>query len=139
MSLRDAIDQDKFIIDEHKLSDSDIQAMSIDELETLKLRINKRISGIESSIKEKQNEYASGGQRASREWYKNKRNALSINKRVLSYVNSVVKQRIRTSRSISDYFMDQARAILSKKDFELILGNAHREKELDDGRAPKCV
>jgi hypothetical protein len=36
MNLKDAFDQEKFVIDDNEYADEDFQAMSIDDLETLK-------------------------------------------------------------------------------------------------------
>ena len=127
MNLNDVIDQNKFVIYGRELTDDDIQAMDIDELETLKMQINKRISGLSASIKEKQIEYANDGISASKEWYMSRKYALSINQRVLTYVNSLVRKRLRAGRSISDYFMDQAKTYLSPKEYGNILNNAHKE------------
>jgi hypothetical protein len=124
MNLHDAIDQNKFIIDDKTFTDDDIRAMNIDELETLKMWITKKINGIFASLKEKQIEYASGGKGASREWYMSRKHALSINQRVLTYVNSLIKKRLRKSRTISDHFMEQAKAILPPMLFEQILNDA---------------
>ena len=109
MTLFDAIDQNVFIIDDEEISDDEIRAMSIDDLETLKIRINKRISGISASIRDKKYDYRTTGIAASKTWYMKSKSALSINQRVLSYVNYLVKKRVKTSRTISDYFMEQAR------------------------------
>ena len=135
MNLQDAIDQKKFIIEDRTLTDDDIQAMSIDELETLKMQITKKISGLSASLKEKQIDYANGGQGSSKEWYMSRRSALSINQRVLTYINSLIKKhRIRTSRTISDYFMVKAKAVLPRADFENILGEAQKEMKTGEGR-----
>jgi hypothetical protein len=132
MNLHDAIDQNKFIIDDRTFTDDEIQAMNIDELETLKMRIVKKITGLSASIKEKQIEYARGGKSASKEWYMNRKLALSINQRVLIYVNSLIKKRLRKARSIGDYFMDQAKASLSREAYENILTSAHNEMQMRD-------
>ncbi len=127
MNLHDAIDQYKFIIDDKTLTDDDILAMDLDELETLKMRITKKISSISASIKEKQIEYASGGESASKKWYMSRKNALSINQRVLTYINSLIKKHLRKSRTISDHFMEQAKVLLPHEEFESILSSAHQE------------
>jgi hypothetical protein len=131
MNLRDVIDQNKFIIDDKTFTDDEIQAMDIDALETLKMRITKKINGLSASIREKQIEFSQGGKGVSKEWYMSRRNALSINQRVLTYVNSLIKKRIRrTTRSISDYFMDEAKVFLKPNDYEAILKNARQEMSL---------
>ena len=134
MTLQDAIDQDVFIIDDCQFTDVDLQGMNGDELETLKMRINKKISGISASIKEKQIDYANSGKRASKNWYMNRKLALSINQRVLTYVNFLIKKKRRGEKSISDFFMDAAKNILPSQDYELILDDAHKEMEAMEGR-----
>jgi hypothetical protein len=133
MNLHDAIDQNKFIIDGRTLTDDEIQVMDIDALETLKMQITKKINGLSASIKERQIEYAQGGKSASKEWYMSRRSALSINQRVLTFVNSLIKKRLRQAVTISDYFMDQAKALLPREEFESILSNAHYKMREKDG------
>ena len=129
MTLQDAIDRDLFIIDNAQFSDSDLKKMSIDDLETLKMRINNKISGLSASLKEKQLDYAKGGEGASKDWYMKRRLALSINQRVLTYINSIIKKRRRTERSISDFFMDQAKNILTSAEYKQILNSAQKEMQ----------
>ena len=132
--MHDAIDQGVFNIDDNQYTDADLQAMSVDELETLKVRINKRISGLSSALREKQIDYSNGGKGAEKEWYMNRKIALSINQGVFTYVNRLIKNRRRLERTISDYFMEQAKIDLTRNDFELILSKAQREKENREGR-----
>jgi hypothetical protein len=127
MNLHDAIDQNKFIIDNRTFTDDELQTMDIDALETLKMRIIKKITGLSTSI------YAKGGKSASKEGYMIRRLALSINQRVLTYVNSLIKKRLRKARSISDYFMDEAKELLPRGAFESILNNAHQEMKKRNG------
>jgi len=124
MKLRDAIDKDLFIIDDNQFTDADLQKMSVDELETLKMRINTKISGISASLKEKQIDYANGGKGTTKDWYMTRKYALSINQRALTYINTVIKKRRRTGRSISDLFMDQAKIVLPSREYEQILNSA---------------
>jgi hypothetical protein len=127
MNLYDAIDQDKFIIDDRTITDDEIQAMDIDALETLKMQILKKINGLCAAVKEKQLECARGGESESKEWHMRRIRALSINQRVLTYVNSLIKKRIRKARSIGDCFMDQAKVLLPREDYEGILSGAYQE------------
>jgi hypothetical protein len=135
MNLYDVIDQSKFIIDGRTLTDDEIQAMDIDALETLKMQIVKKITGLSASIKEKQIEYAKGGKSASKEWYMNRKLALSINQRVLTYVNILIKKHLRKARSVGDYFMEQAKVCLPREKYESILTGAYNEmKTRGDGK-----
>jgi hypothetical protein len=99
--------------------------MSTEELERLKMRINLKINSLSSAIKAKQIDHSKGGEGATKEWYINHRFALTINQQILSFINSLIKQRRRSERSIGDLFMDQARRLLPQNDFENILKNAH--------------
>jgi hypothetical protein len=127
MNLKDAFDNEIFTIEGKEYSDADFQAMPLDDLETLKMRIDKKISGLSASLKEKQIEYSNGGEGATKEWYTRHKNAMSINQRVLTYVNYLIKRRRRNERTISDYFMEAAKAVLPRRDFEKVLTKAHQE------------
>jgi len=127
MTLKNVFDQDYFAIDGKQYTDEDLRAMPLDDLETLKILINKKISGISTAITEKKMDYANGGPGATREWMKRHRNALSINKRVFDYVIYLIKKRRRTERKIGDCFMSAAMDILPRGDYERILTKAQEE------------
>ena len=127
MNLRDAIDKDVFNIDADNYTDADFQAMSIDELETLKMRIDKIISELSIAIKEKQIEYQNGGKGFTRGWYSGHKGYLTINQHVLTYVSYLIKKRRREGRTISDHFMEQAKTFLPRNDFDNILNKALQE------------
>jgi hypothetical protein len=134
MTLKDAFDQEIFVIDGKEYTDEDFQMMPLDGLETLRLRINKKISGLTAAISEKKMDYADGGKGASKEWMIRHKLALSINKRVLTYVKHLINKRNRGERKISDYFMDAAKSVLPRGDFENILTKAHQEMGNKGGR-----
>jgi len=127
MTLNDAIGKDKYIIDEACYTDKDLQAMSADDLEALKMRIANKISGLAAKIQNKRMEYNNGGEGASKQWYANHKYLLSINEKVLPYINSLLKQRRRSERNLGDAFMDQAKRILAPKDFDAIFIQAQNE------------
>ena len=129
MTLKDAIDRDFFIIDNTQFFDSDLRGMSTDDLETLKMRITKKISGLSASLKEKQIDYFNGGEGATKDWYMRRKLALSINQRVLTYVSYLIKKRKGMERPISEFFMDSAKDILPKQDYDLVLSNAQKTME----------
>jgi hypothetical protein len=114
MTLRDAIDKEQFYIENIAYSDNDLKAMSLDELETLRMLITKKINGLSLSLKEQQGDNFNGG----------KKRALYINKRVLDYVNSLMRKHREKQLSIADYFFEQARSILPPMLFEQILNDA---------------
>jgi hypothetical protein len=120
MTLRDAIDKDHFYIENISYSDDELKAMSFDGLETLKMQITKKISGLSLSLKEKPDDNFNGG----------KKRALYINQRVLVYVNSLMRKHRQEARTISDYFMGQAKLFLKENDYKTILINAQREMAL---------
>jgi hypothetical protein len=132
MNLQDAIGKDVYIIENDQYTDIDIKNMSIDELERLKMRVNLKIDGLSSAIKAKQIEYANGGKGTTKEWYVTHRYALTINQRMVPYINNIIKniiKRRRSEKSLGDHFMDQARQLLTQNDFETILKNAQSVQE----------
>jgi hypothetical protein len=133
MSLKDAIGKDSYIIEDEQYTTDDLEKMSTEDLEKLKLRINLKITSLSSAIKIKQIEHSSGGDGATKEWYINHKFALSINQRVLPYINSLIKQRRRAERSLADYFVDKAKIFLSTGDFETILNMAQAAMRADKG------
>jgi len=100
--------------------------MTTDELETLKMKVANKISGLAEKIRNKQIEYANGGEGASAEWYANHKHVLSINEKFMPYINSLLKQRRRAERNIGDAFMDEAKRTLAAKDFDLIFLRAQK-------------
>jgi hypothetical protein len=128
MNLQDAIGKDVYIIENDQYADIDIKAMPIDELERLKMRVNLKIDGLTSAIKARQIEYAEGGKGSTKTWYVNHRYALTINQRMLPYINAILKRR-RSEKSLGDHFIDQARRLLPQNDFETILKNAQTLRE----------
>jgi hypothetical protein len=114
MTLRDAIDKDHFYIENISYSDDELKAMSFDGLETLKMQITKKISGLSLSLKEKPDDNFNGG----------KKRSLYINQRVLVYVNSLMRRHREKKPSLADYFLEHARAILPPILFEQILSKA---------------
>jgi len=135
MTLKDAIDTNHFYIESKSYKDADLQNMTIDELETLKMQINKKISGISASLKEKQIDQNSTGEIISKAWYMRRRNALSINQRVLTYINSLLRKRRRPERSVSDYFMEEAKTVMPPELYEEVLTNAHGRMGIQEGTA----
>jgi hypothetical protein len=125
-SLRNAIDQDIFRIEDERYSDADFQAMSIDELERIKLMINKNIRRISTGIANKKTE-DNGIVAESIGWYKRQRAALSINESVAAYVKTLITNRLRMSKTTGDQFMRRAKAVLSRELFERILNEAQME------------
>ena len=127
ISLRTAIDQDIYRIDDEQYTDADFKAMSIDELENMKLRISKKISGISSAISNKKMDGIDSGDKASREWLKSHRAALSINERVSAYVKGLISKRIRKEKSVNDYFVRHAKVVLNPELFDRLMTEARLE------------
>ena len=134
MTLKDVFDQEVFVIDDNEYTDQDFQAMPLDDLETIRMRINKKVTGLSAAIKEKQLDYANGGEGATEDWFRRKKSSRSINNRVLSYVNYLIKKRSKGERKISDYFMDAAKTVLTRDRFEGILSMAQNKMELQEGK-----
>ena len=134
MTLKTVFDQDYFSIDGNQYTDEDMKAMSQDELETLKMLIAKKVSGLSTAIMEKKMDYANGGPGATKDWMKRHRDALSINQRVLNYVIYLIKKRRRIERKIGDCFMAAAMDILPRGDYERILTKAQEVMGAQSGR-----
>jgi hypothetical protein len=126
MNLRDAIDKDQFFIENIAYADHDLKAMPLDQLETLKMQITKKINGLSLSLKEKQADNFSMG----------RKRALYINQRVLVYVNSLIKKHGQKKTSLADHFFVQAREILPPMLFEQILNEAQASAK---GGAGACI
>ena len=129
MTLRDAIDQDVYRIDDEQFTDADFQAMSIDELETMKLRISKKISGLSDAIHKWKITNDNGSEADSKERYLSLRSALSISERVAAYVKALIKQNTRMSRTTGDIFMEKAMTVLPREVYEQILRSAQGEMQ----------
>jgi hypothetical protein len=128
MNLQDAIGKDVYIIENDRYSDIDIKTMPLDELDRLKMRINLKIDGLTSAIKAKRIEHAKGWEGLTKEWYVKHRHALTINQRMVPYINAVIRHR-RAKKSLGDHFIDQARRLLPQNDFETILKSAQTVRE----------
>jgi hypothetical protein len=132
-SIKQLVGKEYFKIDNERYNDEGLARLSIDELKSLKARVDTKIQFLASAIKQKQMDYSSGGKGASKDWYANKKYALMVNQRILPLLNDLIKQRNRDERSLSDYFVDEARIYLSRIDFDAIMRNAVREKKLMAG------
>jgi hypothetical protein len=130
MNLRDAIGKDVYIIEGNQYTNAGLKRMPVEALEQLKLKVTLKISSLSLVIKASQVDHAASGRGTTKEWYINHKYALSINQRVLPYINNLIKQRYRETRRLGDYFMDEAKVFLRPNDFETILKNAKQEMSL---------
>jgi hypothetical protein len=130
MSLRDAIGKEQYIIEGNQYTDADLKKMSLEDLESLRMRIELKISTLSLLIKTRQIDYTSGGKGTTKEWYMRHKYVLLINQRVLPYIANIIKQRRKKLRGIGDYFMDEAKVFLKPNDYEAILKNAQHEMSL---------
>lgn len=117
MTLRDTIDKDHFYIEKVSYSDKDLKTMPVDELETLKMKIQKKIDGLSLSLKEKQADSFDTNSR---------KRALYINQRVLVYVSLLIKNHRQQKKTMADYFFEHARDILPIALFDQILDEAQK-------------
>lgn len=134
MTLKEAINKDIFIIDKDSFNDDDLNILSLEALENLKLRIHNKVDILSTAIKAKQIEYTQGGEGFSQDWYINHRRGLSINQRALMYVNMLIKSRRRSECNISEFFMDQAKIMLLPEQFDSILRRAQAEMQASHGK-----
>jgi hypothetical protein len=130
MKLEQVIGTSYFKIEKYRYNDESLKGMSIDELKILKTRVETKIQILAAQIKAKKIEFAGGGKGATREWYMNHKYALDMNQRILPFLADLIKQRNREERSLSDYFVDEARIYLDKEIFANIMRNAEREKNI---------
>ena len=130
MTLNDVIGKDIFFIDNDRYNDDDIKRLSTENLEKLKLRITNNINSLSTVIKNKQIEYATGGEGCSADWYIKRKHILSLNQRVLPYVNILIKKRRQDERPLSEYFMNLAQNELPAWQYGQILNAAKNEMRL---------
>jgi len=126
-SLWNVIGQDVFRIDDEQYNDADFQAMSIDELEVMKLRISKIISGLSTAIANSKLDSANGKEAVSKEWLVSRRSALSINERVSGYVKSLISYRLRMKKTTNECFVRNAKATLPPELFNQLMNKAQQE------------
>jgi hypothetical protein len=130
MKLEQVIGAPYFKIEGCRYDNESLAGMSIDELKILKTRIETKVQILAAQIKAKKIEFAGGSKGATREWYINHKYALDMNQRMLPFLADLIKQRNREERSLSDYFVDEARVYLDEETFDNIMRNAEREKNL---------
>jgi hypothetical protein len=103
--------------------------MSIDDLQSLKNRIEIKIKKLTAQIQAKKIEFTKNESDAARERY-----SLNVNRRILPFLAEMIKQRNMRERSLSDYFVDEAQIFLDKETYNAIMRNAMREKKLLSGK-----
>ena len=130
MKLQDIIGKDVFLFKGKEYTDQDLQRLSTEELEEMKMQVSADIFKISVTIKSKQIEFASGGDGFKKEDYINLKRAMSFLQRILPYLTRMIKQRHKDERWLSDYFMDEAKLYLSPGEYETILSRARKEREL---------
>jgi len=123
MILNDVIGKDTFIFEGGEYKDSDFLEMSLEELETFKARLNLKATDIADKIQARK-------KLEKPDWYAKKKYALSLTQKMIPYINFVIKQQGKKDRSLGDHFMDQAKILLPKRDFDVILSSAGRAMEL---------
>ena len=126
MNLKDAIGKDVFLFEGRQYTNEDFMKMSSEELGTFKAKVNLKITNVADIIKERQ-------ELESKDWYKRRKFVLSLYNKMIPYINSLLNQRYKMERNLSDYFMDQARLLLSIELYEMILINAQREYRIGRG------
>ena len=124
MNLKDAIGKEQFLFEDKQYTHGDFLEMPPEELEAFKARLNVKMKNISNIIKEKK-------ESENYDWYKRKKYFLSLISNMLPYIKSMLKQRLKMERNLSDYFMDQAKADLPPDDFESLLAMARAKKQLE--------
>jgi hypothetical protein len=133
VKLKNVIGKNCFKIDADVYNDNFLAEMSVEELKVLKSRVDGKVRSIAAQLQAKKIDYQSGGAGASRKWYLDHKYTLGMFQKILPALNDYIKKRNREERSVSDYFVDEARNFLDKNTFDAIMENARREKELLTG------
>jgi len=121
MTLRNVIDKDRFFIENVSYSDKDLKAMSADELETLKMKITKKIKGLSLAM-----ENNPTNDPYSKDLINRQKRARYFNENVLVYVNLLIKSQRSQKKTMTDYFFEHARDILPIALFNQILDEAQK-------------
>jgi len=121
MTLKDVIDKDRFYIENVSYSDHDLKTMPVDDLETLKMKITKKIKSLSLGMENNptNNPY-------SKDLMNRQKRARYFNENVLIYVNLLIKSQRSQKKSMADYFFEQARDILPTALFDQILDEAQK-------------
>jgi len=126
MTLSDAIGKEIFIFDNKEYTEDDFNNLSYEELETLKARINLKITNTVDLIKQYK-------KIEDKEWLRRKQYVVSVNNKIIPFINAVIRKQKKRNRGLGDYFMDQAKLILPPEDFDSILESAGNEMRLKNG------
>jgi len=126
MTLKDAIEKDRFYIENISYSDKDLKKMSVDDLETLKMKITRKIKGLSLAMENNptNNPY-------TKDLVNRQKRARYFNENVLVYVNLLIKSQRSQKKTVIDYFFEHARNILPTALFDQILDEA--QKSAKDG------
>jgi hypothetical protein len=130
MKLEQVLGKAYYRIDKNQYDDTYLADMTIEELKILKTRVETKVQSLSAQIEAKKIEHSNGGKGSTPEWYINHKYALNMSQRMLSFLADTVKRRNRNERSVSDYFVDEARIYLDKGTFDTIMQNAVREKKI---------
>jgi len=123
MNLTDAIGKEFLIFEEKQYTHDDFLNMTSEELATFKARINLKIKDVADIIKKRR-------KIEDEVWLNRRKYTHSLYTNMMPYLNSLIRERYKQERSISDFFMDAAKVILSPQEFEMILNNATGEMRL---------
>jgi len=128
MTLMDAIGKDFFLFEGKQYMDADFFGMMSEELATIKARLNVKIFNTQDIIKKRR-------KLESPEWFSRRKYTLSLQAMMMPYINSLIQQRLKKERPLSDYFMEYASADLEPLVYERILREAEKGYRLATGGA----
>lgn len=127
--LKDVLNLETIRIGNVIYTDADLEALSLDKLREMKLKVNSLVLEISTQIKSRQAEFSGGGEPAKKEWYINAKHALSLWQRFMPYLSAMIRRRELEGRTVESYFMDVARDMIHPEDFNEILAEAKRRKK----------
>lgn len=137
MSMLDIIGITEFSIQGKVYTDAALDALSIDELEDLKIKVDAATVELGARIQARERVTPDEMERGDipvesfREWYSRSKGALAEYRRFVPYLSSLIRRRRRAAKSIESYFMDVARETMVGDDFGFILLEAKARQDKD--------
>lgn len=116
--------------------DYDVTKLSIQELQNLRLEMDKERAIIEQQISEAKSKRYHTGEWSDAKWFKSANGAYKAKGFAISVICNELskrrKERSKSIRSVADYFVDTAKQILSAETFNLIMAKAKELAERED-------
>ncbi len=141
MSMIDIIGITEFEIQDKVYTDMDLERMTIDELEDLKIKVDAATVDLGTRVEAREQVSPEQMERGEipeepfKVWHSRSKGILAQYRRFVPYLSSLIRRRRRAAKSIESYFMDVARDTMETEDFGFILleAKARQEKEKNIG------